>query len=164
MKKVLIYYRAAIILCVMLAHDATAQRAVSTAGGNGAASTGSVSYTVGLIDYQAASSGQGSVAQGVQHAYDITPLSTEDLSEADRDIRIYPNPVADFLHLELLENQEQGLTYQLYDVNGKLLMQAPINGDLTRIATELLPPSIYFLKVSSPEQPNIKSFKIVKNK
>lgn len=55
---------------------------------------------------------------------DALPLSISDMAE-ESTISVFPNPVKDFLHINLKENTERAVT--LYDVTGKLLLTKNIN-------------------------------------
>ncbi|MCF8450685.1 MAG: hypothetical protein K9G49_12515, partial [Taibaiella sp.] len=56
-------------LLLLLTLSAKAQQAITPAGGNATGSGGSMSYTIGQIDFVMAVSTGGSMAQGVQHPY-----------------------------------------------------------------------------------------------
>jgi hypothetical protein len=53
------------------------------------------------------------------------------------------------------------LSYQLYDMNGKLLQNRKVDGNETVITMGNLVPSTYFLKVTD-NQKEVKTFKIIK--
>jgi len=142
-----------------------AQTSINTGGGNASGSGGSASYSVGQIVYKTHTGISGSVSQDIQQPYEISVVT--ELEEA-RDIILsataYPNPASDYLTLELAASallSIQSMTYQLYDIQGKLLQSEQITGKQTRIIMSHLVPATYFICVTNRNQP-IKEFKIVK--
>mgnify|MGYP006292585105 CR=1 FL=1 len=147
---------------------AMAQEALPSAGGNASGSGGSVSYTVGQVGYTLYTSGNGSVAQGVQQPYEIyVEVESGEADGVDLVCTSYPNPVTDILILEIGDYQNQYLVYRLYDGNGYLLDSKKIRGNVTAISMGDLASGTYFLKVLKSDQPSsfygIKTFKIIKN-
>jgi hypothetical protein len=147
---------------------AMAQEALPSAGGNASGSGGSVSYTVGQVGYTLYTSGNGSVAQGVQQPYEIyVEVESGEADGVDLVCTSYPNPVTDILVLEIRDYQNQYLVYRLYDGNGYLLDSKKIRGNVTAISMGELASGTYFLKVLKSDQPSsfygIKTFKIIKN-
>lgn len=145
----------------VLSLDAFSQEAVDVSGGNAAGTGGSMSYSVGQAFYTYNSGTNGSVSQGVQQGYIIT---TTGFSEAETNIQIscFPNPVADLLSLKADLSGMNNPTYQLLDVNGKVLANEKMVSDLTMIHMESYAPSIYFLKVYQNKKELI-AYKIIKN-
>lgn len=140
-----------------------AQVAIPSSGGNASGSGGSVSYSVGQVVYTSGTGTNGSVAQGVQQPYEI---SVETGLEVAKGITLqcsaYPNPATDFVKLMVENYTFEKLTYQLYDVNGKLLKNKKVEGNETSIDMSNLAIATYFLKVTQSNK-EIKIFKIIKN-
>jgi hypothetical protein len=73
-----------------------AQESVNTAGGNASGSGGSVSYSVGQIVYTTNTGDNGTVAQGVQQAYEISAVTgIEEANNISLIVSAYPNPTTD---------------------------------------------------------------------
>jgi hypothetical protein len=152
-----------------------AQEAISAAGDEASGSGGSVSYTVGQVNYSMYSTGNGSLAEGVQQPYEIYPETGLDYARGiELNFSSYPNPVADALTLEIKDYPYQHLMYRLYDMNGHLLESREISGNITTISVGNLAPGSYLLKVLQksgvllqPKQASfsneIKTFKIIKH-
>ncbi len=144
-----------------------AQESVNATGGDASGSGGSVSYTVGQVVYTTNTGTTGSVASGVQQTYEISTVNgLENAKDISLMVTAYPNPVANNLTLRVENDELSSLSFQLYDMNGKLLEDRKITGIQTSIAMGNLVPATYFLKVvqtkhASPQQV-IKSFKIIK--
>ena len=60
-----------LILFIFISLVSISQESVNASGGNATGSGGSISYTIGQIDYIEASGVGGSVNQGIQQAYEI---------------------------------------------------------------------------------------------
>jgi hypothetical protein len=141
----------------------SAQESVNATGGNASGSGGSASYSVGQVVYTTNTGTNGSVAQGVQQAYEISVVSAiEEIKGINLTISAYPNPTTDYLTLSIGEFEISNLSYQLYDMNGKLLQNEKITSDHTSIVMSNLVPATYFVKVTEGNK-EIKTFKIIKN-
>jgi|SRR5690554_434647 len=137
-----------------------AQESINASGGDATGSGGSASYSVGQVVYTTNTGSTGSVAQGVQHAFEIYTLGVEDIE--DILLTAYPNPTTDYLTLELNAVTYSDVTYQLFDIHGRLLRSHKITDNHTQIAMSDLPAAVYFVKVSQGNN-EVKTFKIVKN-
>jgi hypothetical protein len=80
----------------------------------------------------------------VQKAYFNAPALgiTPTASRNEVELKMYPNPVQDVLNLEITGTQGRDLVYELYDLAGKSLYQAP-GGTKTRIPVSDLAPGYY---------------------
>ena len=139
-----------------------AQSAFVTAGGNASGSGGTVSYSIGQISYSSAAGTTGSVLEGVQQPFEISVVTAVRKSEDIRlEFNVYPNPVADYVKLFIGTDEFKNLRFQLFNMNGLLLLEGKIEGKETEISMEGFPSSTYFLKVLSSRK-EIKTFKIIK--
>lgn len=139
-----------------------AQESVPATGGNASGSGGSVSYSVGQVVYTTNTGTNGSVAQGVQQAFEISVVTAiEQAKGINLSVSAYPNPTNDYLTLSIGEFDISNLSYQLYDMNGKLLQNAKITGNQTSIVMSNLVPANYFVKVVQGNK-EVKTFKIIK--
>ena len=140
-----------------------AQESVNATGGNASGSGGSASYSVGQVAYQTHTGTNGSVAQGVQQAYKISVITAiEQAKGINLSVTAYPNPTTDYLTLEVKDFELSTLSFQLYDINGKLLQSEKITGNQTSIVMSNLAPASYFVKVIQGNK-EVKTFKIIKN-
>ena len=78
-------------------------------------------------------------------------------------IFIFPNPTTDFVIVNMEGDEfENGLdSYQLYDLQGRLIKQNIINQNETKIDLNDLSPSLYLLQVYTNNR-ILKTFKIIK--
>ncbi len=141
--------------------SAYAQESVNASGGNATGSGGTISYSVGQVAYTSNSSNTGSVAQGVQHAYEIFTLGVEETA-LNISLTAFPNPTMENLTLQISDFNNEKLSYQLYDMQGKQLIQGEVIANKTEINTSSLPPATYFINVVNQENKTVQSFKIVK--
>ena len=140
-----------------------AQTSVNATGSNASGSGGSVSYSVGQVVYTTNTGASGSVAQCVQQPFEISVVTgIEEAKGINLSVSAYPNPTTDYLTLSISEFEISNLTYQLYDISGKLLQSEKITGNQTNIVMSNLVPANYFVKVIAGNQ-LIKEFKIIKN-
>lgn len=65
----------AIIILAMALTELKAQEAIPASGGNATGSGGSVSYSVGQVEYSSNTGSGGSVAAGVQQPYEISVVT-----------------------------------------------------------------------------------------
>lgn len=138
-----------------------AQKAVLATGSNASGSNGSVSFSVGQIDYYHKGS-NSQITEGVQQAYEITTLSTSETLTADKkDILLYPNPFKDFVFLDFTTNDYKNSEYQLFDSSGKLLKEEKIKESKSEFNFSELPSAMYIIRVNKDGK-NIKTFKIIK--
>lgn len=142
-----------------------AQESVNATGGNASGSGGSASYSVGQIVYTTHTGTNGSVAEGVQQPYEISVVTgIEEAKGINLSVSAYPNPTTDFLILEVDASTTlsiQTLSYQLFDIQGKLLQSEKITGNQTSIVISNLIPATYVVKVIQDNK-EVKVFKIIK--
>ena len=139
-----------------------AQSTLSTTGGNVTGNGGSVSYSIGqMVDTYVGDVG-GSMYSGIQQAFEITILTEIGRSNSiTLQCTVFPNPTTDMLNLKVDDFRLKQLSYQLYDLNGKLLEQKMLESIDTNIAFNNYPSASYLLMVSQKDKV-VKSFKIIK--
>lgn len=141
---------------------AQAQEAVIAAGGDASGSGGTVAYSLGQLVYTTHTGTNGSVAQGVQQAFEISVVAgLKEVQAINLTVSAYPNPTTDFLNLKVENYNNQNLSYQLLDMSGKLLETKKNEVDLTRIGMSNLAHATYFVKVIQNNN-EIKTFKVIK--
>ena len=152
----------AVLILVLGLTGLQAQESINATGGDATGSGGSTSYSIGQIVYTTNTGDNGSVAQGVQQPFEISVLGVEDLYETNPSVTVYPNPTTDYLTLEVKEMDPSSLTFQMFDIQGRLLQTQKIVNNQTNIVMSTLPVSTYFVKVSQDNK-EVKTFKIIKN-
>ena len=140
----------------------SAQESVNATGGNASGAGGSANYSVGQVVYTTHTGANGSVTQGVQQPYEISVVTAIDEAKGiNLSISAYPNPTTDYLTLSIDEFEISTMSYQLFDVTGKLIQSEKITGNHTTIGMNNLVPATYFVKVIQENQ-EVKTFKIIK--
>jgi hypothetical protein len=150
-------------LLLLICFGLTRLNAPTASGGDASGSGGSASYSIGQVFYTSGTGSGGSVAQGVQQSYEI---SIVDGIEEAKDITLlcmaYPNPTTDFIILKVEKYDSKDLSFQLYNINGKLLVNKKIGANETSIDMSNFVDAIYFLKICDSNN-EVKIFKIIKN-
>lgn len=139
-----------------------AQENTVVTGGEAAGAGGTVSYSVGQVVYTTATGTNGSVAQGVQQPFEISVTTGINETSINLELSVYPNPTTNFLSLKVESKKLESLTYQLIDLQGKVIENKKVNDNSTTIKMEGLPKATYFLKVTN-NQNIVKTFKVIKN-
>ena len=141
---------------------AQAQEYANASGGDATGSGGTVAYSVGQVVYTTNTGGTGSVAQGVQHAYEIFTVGIKE-TNLNISLTAFPNPTTENLTLQISAYNNEQLSYQLFDIQGKLLSNGQILEQQTQINMNSLPPATYFINIVNQENKKVQSFKIIKN-
>ncbi len=149
-------------LLLFVAIKGFSQENANAAGGNIAGVGGSVDYSVGQVVYTTNTGLDGSVSQGVQQPYAVTELLGAENPSISLVVKAYPNPTQNYLTLNVGNNEISNLTFQLIDVNGRLIENKKISNAIEVIDMEKLQAAVYFLKVARNNK-EIKNFKIIKN-
>jgi hypothetical protein len=139
-----------------------AQESPTTSGGDATGSGGTVAYSVGQVVYTTNTDASGTVSQGLQQAYEIFTTGIKE-TELNISLSIFPNPTADNLTLQISDYNNEKLSYQLFDMQGKLLNNGQVTAQQTQINTSSLPSATYFINVVNQENKQVQSFKIIKN-
>jgi hypothetical protein len=143
---------AVLLLCFCIA-GVKAQEIIPASGGEASGSGGTVCYTVGQLAYNMHTGANGSVREGVQQPYIVTDITgIDETNETGPAVSAYPNPTTDYLILQVDQNEIVNLSYQLLDINGRLLQNGEITGNKTSIVLNHLVPSTYFVKVIAKTQ------------
>lgn len=155
-------YKLAFLLCLFLQITSTfAQSATVSAGGDIKTSNGSMSFSYGQVNYINATSG-GSLNQGVQQPYEIYILTdTDGTNSIKLFLNVYPNPTTDVLFLDINDYPIENIKYQLFDIEGKIILDNKILSKQTTIQTGNLASATYLLVVTDGNK-EIKTFKIIK--
>ena len=150
------------IIALIFSVGLHAQETVPATGGDATGAGGSSNYTVGQVVYTTNTGTNGSVAQGVQQPYEISTSVGIEVTAINLELVAYPNPTNNALTLNIGNYNNEKLTYQLYDMQGKLLDSKQVVNSSTTIGMQELPVSTYLLNVLD-NNALIKTFRIVKN-
>jgi hypothetical protein len=132
--------------------------AVVSAGGNLLSNTGSVSFSVGQINYTTIPGSFVVLFLGVQQVYDPYVMLIDDSTS----ISIWPNPVTTNLNIDVKSINNIGILYQLYTIDGKLLESKQSSNKFNTISMIHYAQAIYVLMVRYSDKRTLK-FKVIKN-
>jgi hypothetical protein len=139
-----------------------AQKGPVSTGGAATGATGTLHYSIGQIDYITATGHNGTLTQGIQQPFTINVVTGIAETGITLCCSIYPNPAAEYIVLKVLDPEISGMTYALYDGQGKLLAQQKLNTAETFISLSGLPNATYLITILNSTRP-LKSFHIIKN-
>ena len=150
---------AASLLCA--AFSIQAQETIPASGGNATGSGGTSSYSVGQLAYHTDTGSGGSSSQGVQQSFEIFTLSNSELKTVTLKASMYPNPTTDYVILALADSKLTGLSYAMYNIQGKIVTKGTVSQKNTEIGMQGLASGTYILKVNQANN-ELKTFKIIK--
>ncbi len=135
-----------------------AQEVISSSGDYFENATGSVSWTLGEAVTETFTDGTNILTQGFQQSR-LSAVSVFELKDIGITVSVAPNPTVDFINLSI--NDTKKISYELFDLNGKIIKQAKIHSNDTKISFSGYSYAVYFLKIKKDNK-IIKTFKIVK--
>lgn len=151
-----------IIISILSLTGVQAQQSINSSGGNGSGTGGSFSYTVGQIDYVAATGTNGSISHGVQQPFEFFTLGTNDYPTILLQAVVYPNPTTENVSLVVSNYSLENLKFELYDISGKIILNQKITTSEILISMGNLSTGSYFIAVNENNK-KLKTFKIIKN-
>lgn len=151
------------ILLSMLTCGLYAQNSTVPSGGEATGTGGTVSYSVGQVGYVSDVGATGSVGAGVQQPFEISIVTGAEFTDVTLNLSAYPNPITDYVILEIGDSEITGLQFELLDINGKLLQKDDLSAQTTEIGMRDLSNATYLLKVSDRTK-IVKTFRIIKRK
>jgi hypothetical protein len=147
------------LLWVGLAHT---QESTNASGGDASGTGGTVAFSVGQVVYTSNNGSGGTVDQGVQHAYEIFTVGIKETA-LNISLTAFPNPTAEILTLQISDYQSEKVSYQLCDMQGKLISEEQITAQQMQINMSALPAATYFISIVNQDHKKVQSFKITKN-
>ncbi|MFD2823551.1 T9SS type A sorting domain-containing protein [Lacinutrix iliipiscaria] len=88
-------------------------------------------------------------------------LHTDEYSEAESLISIYPNPASELLHIKTSLNEP--LKVEIYSIEGKYVYNKMISNSISSIDISTMSSGLYFVKILNQNAENILIKKIIKN-
>jgi hypothetical protein len=142
-----------VLMMLIGAWSAQAQQAVLASSNDAVGTTGSISYSVGQVAYLLTTSADGFIIEGVQQPFEYQfHIGINEINGVSLKCSLYPNPAGSYSMLKIEGNDLKNLRYQLYNMNGFLLQNIPVEVRETRINTEDLAPASYSLTVSNNDR------------
>ena len=135
------------------------QNTVST-GGDASGSNGSVSYSIGQIDYSSTSGTDCNTNEGVQQPFEFFDPDAGIPFESVN-VLLYPNPTNDAVILQI-STFTQGTQFALSDAKGKIVLKGVIASEETHLDMQNLSTGVYQLQIQNAHE-IVSTIKIVKN-
>jgi hypothetical protein len=133
-----------------------------SSGGNASGGSGSISYSVGQVDYMNASGAGASYNQGVQQPYEFYFFNSVSELYHNLIIKLGPNPSNNEITIYSENLEVQNLKVFLSDLNGKIIIQDIPLLEETTIKISGLCAGQYLVNIEK-ENTLIKSYKLIKN-
>ena len=135
------------------------QQVYASSGAYASNANFSLSYTIGEAITSTLTGGSYFLTQGFQQPnYNVTLV--EDYA-AGANLIVYPNPVDDFINIDLGSFNSEKYRYELYDITGKLMQNGNITDKITKLDMTPYASDIYFIRLSLDNK-LIKNFKVQK--
>ena len=150
------------VLLTLITNIIQAQESIHTAGGNVTSGSGSVSFSIGQVNYTNQSTTTGNISQGVQQPYEIFSVGINQYSK-NVEISLYPNPTLHELILSIKDFSNESFSFDLYDIEGKILFSNKITEENTTIEMSSFAAATYFIRIKNTEGKNSQIFKVIKN-
>ena len=152
-----------ILLLLPCASSLVAQAGTGIAGGHTTSEDLHFSYSVGQVFNDAISHSEYFVSHGIQHPMLLVIFETTlDLEKSLR-MNVYPNPVADQLHIEWQSPGMDGCRVLLVNMQGKVLIDRVFETTDLTIPLETIGAGHYVLKVITGKLES-NTFQIIKAK
>ncbi|HRH68647.1 MAG TPA: T9SS type A sorting domain-containing protein [Flavobacteriales bacterium] len=135
------------LMAFAICAEVCAQRTVVPAGGDASGNGGTMSWTLGQVDYIANGSASGTVAQGVQQPTEFLVLATAEQNPMTRSVHVMPNPTSDGITVQLSTTPERAATYRMLDLTGQEVATGPFIAASAYIPLAGLASSTYVIHV-----------------
>jgi len=136
-----------------------AQQNTVAAGANASSAEGSISYSIGQIDFSNVSSSSGSVNQGVQQPFEFFVSSVLEFGN-ENSFSIFPNPTNEILNISQSFFSEK-IEIRLLDMSGRIVLSDQLNAPQHQIDLRTLSQGVYNLTLIKNNQ-ILTSFKVIK--
>lgn len=153
---------ALLALCLFVSLVGACQSGLTSSGGLATGGNGTVTYSVGLVSYNYLQDDNFLFSQGLQHAYEISPLGTANELQSPFHLSAFPNPTLGNVNLVSEKPISGGLELELFSENGQLILRRDINSQCTEVTLSSLAAGVYIIRVYDGVTA-IQSFKIIKN-
>ena len=147
------------LLCLCMPFLPSNAQISSVAAGNSTKTEkGSISYSIGLVNYIQITNQNASISQGPQQPFEIYLLKNANPKE---NISVFPNPTNDVSFIVEKKYNGESLMYILVDMTGKILERNSSISNKTTISLQTYPAGIYYIQIRK-KQRELGVFKIVK--
>ncbi len=135
---------------------------ILSSGGDFANTAAQISWTLGDFQTTTYVKDQIVLTQGfLQSQIKVTDVFNIDNS-ADVELKVFPNPVTNYLYIKLISNENKKLSWQLINQSGKIIRNDDIYNKQAEIDLGTYKAGIYYLKTFSKDGSFVKIFKIIR--
>jgi len=139
----------------------TPQDLISPVGDSFENSLYQLDWSIGELSIETYSDTINILTQGFhQGNYSITVV--EQVKDLECEINVFPNPATDLITIKLSNNSYNSLSYNLVDINGKILIVDHLASNQNQIDIKTLTVGSYFFNIISNGK-SLKTFKIIKS-
>ena len=149
-------------LFILISGMSRSQQVISSAGTHVVETNVQLSWTVGEPVIETFNAGGHILTQGF-HQSKLTITAIDPVEFPGLSISVFPNPVSSFIRLEVTGEGLNNLSFQLADMNGKILLSSKVESLPGMINMEPFAPGSYLLCIFRNSVQSLKSFKIIKN-
>ncbi|MBX7182441.1 MAG: T9SS type A sorting domain-containing protein [Bacteroidia bacterium] len=148
-----------IVILTIPAFRTMSQTVIAGSGGFSLQPNYSVAWTLGESITASLSNSNTMLTQGF-HQVSGTVVGIEQ-PDNDLNFRIYPNPFAEHLSIQISEANQLGYSYRISDLTGQTIVaDSPLNQTYTDINLSNLAPGVYLITISNST--NRSSYRIIK--
>lgn len=141
-------------------------QSVNSAGQKMVQSNGSLSFTVGELAILSQKDNQGnSLGSGFTSGATLTTLSVQPTLASVLDVKVYPNPTTDLLHLQINHSAIDEFVLNISDLQGKEMYNGKYAGvsNVISINTTTYANGIYMLSIKNLQNQLLGTYKIIKH-
>ena len=146
------------LIFLLVSHFIFSQSNVLTSGKEVSSNSGTVTYSVGLVNFKEATGSGGSLHHGIQHISEI--VNVLHISEVDAArIKLFPNPTIDYIVVDMPD--VKNLEYRIVSILGQELLTGEINKSQDRVDLKKLRTGTYFF-ILYRDSKKVATYQIVK--
>jgi hypothetical protein len=151
-----------VVFLLFVSLSSRAQQAVSSAGNTSVVPGYIVDWTLGEVVIETVTGSSVMLTQGI-HQTNLVVTDLHDLTSPGLDVKVYPNPAADFLRIEVLRMGNDVFHYELSDITGCRILLKAMQSQIEEIDMSRFVSGTYILHVFNTRQENRKICKIIKH-
>jgi hypothetical protein len=159
MKKQLLTF-SALAISGLLNAQTIMPEVVSSSGGSGQSTQGSLAWTIGEPVTATMGNGSNTLTQGFQQPTLLIATALQNNPEL-KELLVYPNPTADYIIIKTAGNTSQQFTYQIFDKTGKLVASGLSKAGNNHISFQGLATGLYTLRLTD-NQSKVHQLSIIK--
>lgn len=150
------------ILLLFCSATSFAQSGPVAAGTSTAGAGGSISYSIGQIDYTYPIGAGGNSSEGLQQPYELFVITGTNEVSKGVFLNVFPNPSTHQVILDFKEADHNNYLYELRDANSKIVQTGKISESKTILNVLGLNSGVYFLNITSASYQTT-TFKLIKH-